>query len=57
MAEVVALRQRAEDAEDANAVLDQRVRDAETARNLAWSDLRGVLGTVELGLDASELAA
>lgn len=37
--------------------LQQRVRDAETARDLAASDLRGVLGVIELGLDASELAS
>lgn len=37
--------------------LQQRVRDAEAARDLAVADLRGVLGVIELGLDASELAA
>jgi len=37
--------------------LQQRVRDAETARDLAVADLRGVLGVIELGLDASELVA
>jgi hypothetical protein len=37
--------------------LQQRVRDAETARDLAVNDLRSVLGVVELGLDAAELTA
>lgn len=39
------------------AELEQRAADAETARDLAVGDLRGVLGVIELGLDASELAA
>jgi hypothetical protein len=41
----------------ANTELTQRAADAETARDLAASDLRGALGVIELGLDASELAA
>lgn len=41
----------------ANAELRQQVADAETARDLAVSDLRGVLAVVELGLGLAEVAA
>lgn len=41
----------------ANAELRQQVADAETARDLAASDLRSVLAVVELDLGLAEVAA